>query len=192
MCLITCHSEPKIAREDITVYKALHKAYELIDKKRNYNDVPCKVVIYGKEYTGIITSCKYTELLIGIRHGDAPSNNNIIYFSDNNYEYYRLHPEYINELTIDGKSIIKLVYKTVYQRVIVEIGNTYKSEINYFMRKVEEGLHSYRDLAWAKMSERKDAVYVKCIIPKGSYYYEGSFCDYPSYASDTLKYVEIV
>jgi hypothetical protein len=38
----------------------------------------------------------------------------------------------------------------------------------------------------------RETIIAKCIIPKGSVYYRGKFDDYFSYASNQIKYVEII
>jgi len=39
---------------------------------------------------------------------------------------------------------------------------------------------------------REEIKYIKCVIPKGSTYYVGTFDYWKSYASDKLTYVEII
>lgn len=74
---------------------------------------------------------------------------------------------------------------------LVKMGETYESklikEIGAF---VNVGIHSFESLNSAKCDGK--GKYVKCIIPKGSHYYEGDFNDFVSYASDKLTYVELV
>jgi len=102
------------------------------------------------------------------------------------------------------KYIIKVnqAYLTYYRHKIIKIGKTYRSKlikIQLLFTKglINEGLHS--------MKYKKDACYmakdklvtlVKCVIPKGSKYYEGSFNfrgeSYKSLASNKLKYLEII
>lgn len=99
------------------------------------------------------------------------------------------------------KGLIKKdnIYYTPYQNCIIEIGNTYKSNIIKEGNEINIGLHSFvtiEDLkpwsvrgmgTWGKLMG-----YIKCIIPKGSKYYIGIFGKYNSYVSDTLQYIEII
>jgi hypothetical protein len=102
--------------------------------------------------------------------------------------------------------VYKLVYTyndclhTVFQYSLVEIGKTYHSKIkiiNRFSKNkyIEIALHSFKNLNDAIIHKNSDAKkIVKCIIPKGAKYYEGVFdtgwISSPSFASDTIKYVE--
>lgn len=95
-------------------------------------------------------------------------------------------------------------YVTYYQRARVNIGETYTSKLvrfNYHLSNIRpdigEGLHSFRTLERAKQLWFGTSTRIaKCIIPAGSKYYVGRFDrtdDYrESYASDRLKYVEIL
>ena len=86
---------------------------------------------------------------------------------------------------------------TPYREVKVEIGETYKSnliKVNGIQPVVNIGIHSFA----RKRAAKKDYInygdgdiIIKCIIPAGSTYYTGMFLGKKSYASDTLKYVEI-
>lgn len=88
---------------------------------------------------------------------------------------------------------------TYYQKAKIIIGGTYKSKFTInSLGEIERGLHSFTTLEIAEkfISVRllicKSHI-VKCIIPKGSKYYLGRFyVDNDSYASNRLKYVEIV
>ncbi len=82
-------------------------------------------------------------------------------------------------------------YITPYRETGVEIGETYKSSlVKNEDGEVDYGLHSFENLEDAKRDGGD--TYVKCIIPKGSQYYIGKFGCSISYASDTLKYLEII
>ena len=92
---------------------------------------------------------------------------------------------------------------TPYKRVSIEIGKTYKSIISNKDGEIHLGLHSFKTLKelknWATGSGWRRAwwgkaggEYIKCIIPKGSTYYIGTFDCWKSYASDALTYVEII
>lgn len=86
-------------------------------------------------------------------------------------------------------------YLTLWRGVPIEIGKTYTSKLVKHgidasnNLRIEEGLHSYKHYKSIKDSI---CVKVKCIIPKGSKYYIGTFCEYVSIASDKLTYVEII
>lgn len=88
---------------------------------------------------------------------------------------------------------------TFYQQAKIKIGKTYRSKFTIdFLGEIEKGLHSLTTLEIAKeFIINKFLIHkahiVKCIIPKGSKYYLGHFyVDNDSYASNKLKYVEIV
>lgn len=63
---------------------------------------------------------------------------------------------------------------------------------------VNEGIHSFvelRDALLDSVDEHnnfRDNVLVKCIIPKGSHYYEGLFFTMKAIASNKLKYLEVI
>ena len=88
---------------------------------------------------------------------------------------------------------------TFYQQAKIKIGNTYRSKFTIdCFGEIEKGLHSLTTLEIAKefiydKTLTRITHIVKCIIPKGSKYYLGHFCvNNDSYASNRLKYVEIV
>lgn len=80
----------------------------------------------------------------------------------------------------------------------VTIGDTYHSELTRqeltITDAIEKGLHSFASLEDANnfVSDRLNVGVFKCVIPKGSTYYKGSFFNWKSYASDTLVYIEII
>ena len=56
---------------------------------------------------------------------------------------------------------------------------------------VEEGMfHSYASNLYPILSPLPNCALLKCIIPKGAYYYEGYFDGSPSYASSQIKILE--
>lgn len=103
-------------------------------------------------------------------------------------------------------------YMTFYRDYPIELGNTYKSELilleYQIFNAIEIGLHSFENYEDCKkfISDNTKYVYnkeyfiVKCIIPKGSKYFKGIYMDfidngtipYECYASDCLKYEEII
>lgn len=82
-------------------------------------------------------------------------------------------------------------FLTFFQFKPVEIGRTYEStfSFNYF-GGVEMGLHSFSNLQDALNGQER--LVCRCIIPKGSAYYEGWFANMESYASNRLTYVELL
>jgi len=96
---------------------------------------------------------------------------------------------------------------TYFQMAKISIGKTYTSELfrysvaDRFNNKrsayVDFGLHSFKTYEQALMfyTDRDYVVgicLIKCVIPKGAWYYEGLFSTYDSYASSNLRYDEIV
>jgi len=96
-------------------------------------------------------------------------------------------------------------YRTPYKNFKIEIGETYKSELvltkyHEFYASVSQGIHSLETIKNVRAvidgdfyeSKATDFVIVKCIIPRFSRYYVGEFVNQKSFASDRLKYVEII
>lgn len=94
-------------------------------------------------------------------------------------------------------------FLTPYQNTKVVIGRAYKSEFTFSMagKGVEKALHSYGSIESAKVdvdffngfSTYKGKMCIcRCIIPKGSRYYEGIYDGKASYASNKIKYLEII
>ena len=96
---------------------------------------------------------------------------------------------------------IKGIYKSKYQEFEYVIRQLYT---NYFDIKyidmlikrrysrfaIEEGMfHSYTNYLLA-ITILPNLVVLKCIIPKGAYYFEGYFGNYSSYASSQIKILE--
>ena len=60
----------------------------------------------------------------------------------------------------------------------------------YNLSAIEEGMfHSYANYLSA-ITVLPNLVVLECIIPKGAYYFEGYFGNYPSYASSQIKILE--
>ena len=104
---------------------------------------------------------------------------------------------------------IKGVYKSKYQGFEYVIRQLYTNNLDIrFVNKIiknlspaytslciyviEEGMfHSYvNHLYPAILSPLPNWALLKCIIPKGAYYFEGYFDDSPSYASSQIKILE--
>lgn len=106
----------------------------------------------------------------------------------------------ISKLTAETENI----FYTYYQGFPVEMGKEFDSLLIIKNNRIDIGLHSFailedakeflmrKALAWSD----KNLYIVKCIIPKGSKYCDGFFVSYTkkfeSFASDTLRYVEII
>ena len=97
---------------------------------------------------------------------------------------------------------IKGVYKSSFQGFEYIIRQLYTNNLDirfanksmkwYFYKsfyKIEEGMfHSYvSNLNPIILSCLPDYTLVKCVIPKGAYYFKGFFESFPSYASSQIK-----
>ena len=197
MCLTlkNANTKSKIAEEDIVVYKRLIEV-----------DFP-KPGYHGKEFTARFCGRKCSGV-ISEQDGDTYFCMNSSYAGRtkiNEMFNYRaaylperglvgaFHSVIVDEVSVD--TIKKLI--TPYHSVKIEIGNTYNSALKKIHMDINEGLHSFKHLSDA--IEDGDGVYVQCVIPKGSKYYEGIFIvrhsgvGYAeSYASNKLTYVKIV
>ena len=99
---------------------------------------------------------------------------------------------------------IKGVYKSSFQGFEYVIRQLYTNNIKIeFSHKlikdkvllrysIEEGMfHSYESYLYPViLSPLPHGALLKCIIPKGAYYFEGYFDDSPSYASSQIKILE--
>ena len=99
-------------------------------------------------------------------------------------------------------------YITPYREMRIEIGCTYESELytsgalilkhSQYYAQIDIGLHSFKNLKGATddlsflPSNDYTVEIVKCIIPKGATYYEGTFNNRESYASDKIKYELVI
>ena len=52
--------------------------------------------------------------------------------------------------------------------------------------------HSYANCSHSALNHAPDEFIVKCIIPKGAYYYKGNYGGLTSYASSQIKILEEV
>ena len=100
---------------------------------------------------------------------------------------------------------IKGVYKSSFQGFEYIIRQLYTNNLDIrFANKsikrsfykrfyiIEEGMfHSYENHLYPViLSPLPNCALLKCIIPKGAYYFEGYFDDSPSYASSQIKILE--
>ena len=99
---------------------------------------------------------------------------------------------------------IKGIYKSSFQGFEYIIRQLYTNNINIkfsyklikdkvlFGHSIEEDMfHSYASYLYPViLSPLPYSALLKCIIPKGAYYFEGYFDDSPSYASSQIKILE--
>ena len=103
---------------------------------------------------------------------------------------------------------IKGVYKSSFQKFEYVIRQLYTNNLdirfvdkiiknlspaytNLCMYIIEEGMfHSYASAIYPILSPLPWYALLKCIIPKGAYYFEGYFDDAPNYASSQIKILE--
>jgi hypothetical protein len=190
------NAKPQIAKKDTVVYKFLKYGRKL------------KSEFHGKEFTSVIDGFTVKgkisiDKIIFLCTDEI--NLNGAYTKDKfGYKYSWGIDKYVKSIKVDDVEIIKdgnvldnaevLSFSTPFRNVEIEIGKIYKSKLIKYNSLIEEGIHSFENLEDTKLiaSLDEDLFVVKCIIPKGSKYYIGKFDGYVSYASDTLKYVEIL
>ena len=99
---------------------------------------------------------------------------------------------------------IKGIYKSNFQRFEYVIRQLYTNNLDIrfankiikrhfykcFYRIDENMFHSYASNLYPILSPLPWCALLKCIIPKGAYYFEGYFDDCPSYASSQIKILE--
>jgi hypothetical protein len=191
MCLnVKIDSVVKTAKRDIVVYKRLKTdSYKTIEEVKDGDLFTGK--IYNRECSGKIHKtaigeiyfCTNDDLLIG---KVSPEKFE--------YEYSWILTNSCTSVVVNGVELIGKVInveflETPFKNFKVIIGETYTSElIKDEAGNVHEGLHSFR--SYKNLSN--SGIIAKCIIPKGSQYYEGKFGKKISYASNKLTYVEIV
>jgi hypothetical protein len=185
----------KIAKNDIVVYKFL-KVRKL------------KPEFHGKEFTGVIDDFTVNGKISIVKDvffcTDEIQLNGFKADDKLGYKYSWAIDKNVKSIEVDGVEIIKNGFVldsfkdstilTPFKNVEIEIGETYKSKLIRNGLSIEDGIHSVKSLKVAKrLTSLYETTFVaKCIIPKGSEYYIGNFNGYVSYASDTLKYVEIL
>ena len=97
---------------------------------------------------------------------------------------------------------IKGVYKSNIQRFEYIIRQLYTNYFDikyvdmlikrrYNLFAIEEGMfHSYASNVYFILKPLQYCTLLKCIIPKGAYYFKGYYGNYPSYASSQIKILE--
>ena len=198
MCLRKLTTKtPLIAKKNITVYKILKENYFIIPELKNLLKIgdKCKAIINGIDVNGKIFK---NENFIFICHNNSNVDGNTLTTGRLNYKYSFIVRPLVTSLIINNKEFINIFYHTPYQNSIIEIGKEYTSELSltkYYKSDSEiitKGLHSFVQ----KPNIRKGEYLAKCIIPKGSEYYEGCFesgsNSLDSIASNKLKYIKIL
>ena len=103
---------------------------------------------------------------------------------------------YVTKIKIN-KKLLPTKFITPYRHVIIEIGKTYESALEIYNDAIHEGIHSFARLNDLKeflhdVTENQAISIAKCIIPKGSKYFIGTFEGEDCYASDKLTYLELI
>ena len=71
------------------------------------------------------------------------------------------------------------------------INKSIKHSFHACFYKIEKDMfHSYTSSMYSVLSPSPYYALLKCIIPKGAYYFEGLFNHFPSYASSQIKILE--
>ena len=194
MCLNQA-SEKKVAKRNITCYKRLVKNVLVTicedgdEFTATINGIECSGVI-SKGYGECVYFCT-----------NEPKANGSNASDKHGYAYSWINDDRVHNVCIIGKEKLPDSYITPYQKFRVNIGENYTSDLileecdDDGEKIVNVGIHSFVTLASAKddVDHNYDSnIFVKCIIPKGSSYCVGTFIDDPSYASNSLTYVEIV
>ena len=88
--------------------------------------------------------------------------------------------------------IRKLYTNNINIRFVNKIVKTWGLTYPYLMYSIDEGMfHSYKSrLCPVILSPLPSCALLKCIIPKGAYYFEGYFDGSPSYASSQIRILE--
>jgi len=104
---------------------------------------------------------------------------------------------------VESKTYSPDIHFTPFKYRPIEIGCSYESELKVEIdldanKSVEIGLHSFKTItdciryALPYVDNNDNETIVKCIIPKGSQYYEGKFISARCYASTAITYVEVI
>lgn len=189
MCLnVKSTVKRQTAEVDIVCYKRLKECKDCIDRS---------TINHGDDFEGVIKGIICSGK-VSIANGKCYFCTNVTRLDGNycddkfDFLYSWELDEAVEKIVINGKELPKKdYYVTPYRYADAEIGKTYTSELeNPIYNDINIGIHSFCDLQDAK-NDGGD-VYVKCIIPKGSEYYVGTFTHCSSYASNAIKYLELV
>ena len=193
MCLQLKSEKTRVqtAKNDIVVYKALRA-------QTKHTIERLSEVKHGDSFTGIIKGIECEGKISIDEDGE-------IYFCTNNenlnrcstidrlgYKYNWIMSGVVRKIIVNDKIIRNteiIGYQTIYQGFKVKMGETYTSDLEKISDYIEKGLHSFETMEDAKYLSH---VVAKCIIPKGSKYYKGTFLGDISYASDRLTYLKII
>lgn len=192
MCLdLMKNTELQIASENIICYKRIYESFLPSTEKL----LQC----HGRKFTGIILDIKCSGHIY-------VTDEQIVYFCTDHYrldglncsnklgyDYSWMFDNDVISIFVDDNNMLDIIeskYVTPYQHAIIEIGETYYSELVREKNEVNIGLHSF--VARISAIEDGNGLVVKCVIPKGSEYYLGKFNGVDSFASNSLKYLEII
>jgi len=190
MCLTlkSTTTRAKIAKEDVVCYKRI-----IPGTKRTWIGLTD-----GQPFKGTIKGL-FCEGHVSIENGFIYFCTDERYLDGDKCSHRKGHfYSWVDDDTvteIEGATLEINKWQTPYQHTVITIGKTYSSKLLKWKNEVDKGLHSFATLKAARKDGEGKYVkgkYVKCIIPKGSRYYEGTFRSDVSYASTLLKYVEIV
>lgn len=184
MCLSDI-SKKMIASKDIVVKKQLVKcAIVKPSKKLHGKPFTATILNYNKKYfvSGHI-SIDDNRIFLCSDHEKA---DGLCIKDKHGHTFSWLLNSTVLHLTIDGKKC-PTGYKTPYLQVNISLGETYTSPIIVTeYQNIDVGLHSY--LMEAVVNCAENGIIVKCIIPKGSEYYVGTFDGQRSLVSNCLRY----
>lgn len=173
------------AEKDIICYKRLRQRPDL-DRSKPLHGVSFTGVIYDRRCEGKISVetdsiyfCTNDHYLDGDRCDDTLG-----------YKYSWVMDNKVTSVIIDGKEKLGKSYRTPYQNFPIKLGILYQDKLNRKGDRVYKGFHSFVK----EQSAMYDGggVIARCIIPKGSEYYIGTFNGDESYASNQIIVEEII
>ena len=192
MCLINVTADtPTIAGRDIICYKAVRISSSLKDIAIKSGEDCLATICYGNKKVQVEGKILISFSGVFLIHNNKNPDLSLYNLSHDEKCSIRLDSD-TSSLIINEVEHIKSMYTTPFQDFEVEIGREYKSELQKIYRcagMVGRGLHSY---ARKPRIADKGCIIAKCIIPKGSKYYKGTFRGRVSYASDTIRYVRLL
>lgn len=192
MCLkVGFFSIKRTAKKDMIVYKTIiRKVTKTINE---IND--------GDKFSGEICNIKCSGKISKTKEGKLYLCTNITKLKGSycprrhHYLYSWLLDSDVTSIIVNNVEMIGLItstniYVTPYQFQSISMGETYHSELIKENGEVNIGLHSVKDF-YNSFNDHEN-FRVKCIIPKGSKYYKGKWGSSDSYASTSLKYIDII